>query len=569
VAMAPPPADSHAADAAPLGSGARADAGAVTRGQRPVRKRLVLVACILGSGVALVDGTVVNVALPTIQRSLGGGLAAQQWMVNAYLLTLGSLILIGGSLGDLFGERRVFAIGVGAFGVTSALCALAPTVGVLIAARALQGVAGALLTPSALAVIIATFHEQERGRAIGSWTAWSGIATVIGPLGGGALLNVASWRWIFLINIPLVALCLALILISVPRRPPGGSRPPIDWLGAALAAFGLGGPVFAFIEQPRLGWSSPAVVGPLIAGVALLVAFVVRERRARAPMLPLELFARRNFTVGNVETLAMYSGLAILLFFLVLFLQQVAGYTPLQSGLATLPITAVMLLFSRRFGALADRHGPRLFMGAGPVVAAAGMLLLLRVDARADYAGQILPALLVFSVGLAMTVAPLTAAVLADVPEDHAGIGSAINNAIARVAGLLGTSALGAVVAAQFAAGIHQRLPASSLDAPGRQAVTTATRLSLGRPAVSNLPSGERRRIDAAAVSASVHTFRVGMGVAASLVGLAGLMAAAGIRNPRRRVRAELCEGGALVGASPDAAGCPEPAQPAVAVGRA
>src|SRR6185312_4132564 len=255
----------------------------------------------------------------------GGGLAGQQWVVNGYLLTLGSLILIGGSLGDLFGERRVFAIGVSGFGIASALCAVAPSIGVLVGARALQGLAGALLVPSSLAVIVNTFPESERGAAIGSWTAWGAIAGVLGPLAGGELLAIASWRWIFVINVPLAALCVWLIVAAIspmPARDRAGRH--VDYPGALLCALGLGGPVFALIEQPRLGWSNPAVSGPMIGGVLLLGAFAWYESRARDPMLPLALFRRRNFSAGNIETLAMYAGLAILFFFLVLFLQQIA-----------------------------------------------------------------------------------------------------------------------------------------------------------------------------------------------------------------------------------------------------
>ncbi|HEX8714073.1 MAG TPA: DHA2 family efflux MFS transporter permease subunit, partial [Solirubrobacteraceae bacterium] len=410
-------------------------------------KRITLVACILGSGIALLDGTVVNVALPTIQRALGGGLAAQQWVVNGYLLTLGSLILIGGSLGDLCGERRVFAIGVAAFGAASALCAVSPSIGVLVAARALQGIAGALLVPSSLAVIVNTFAADERGGAIGTWTAWGAIAGVLGPLAGGELLALASWRWIFVINVPLAAACVWLILTAIPPMPAldRGER-RVDYRGATLCALGLGGPVFALIEQPRLGWSSGAVTGPLIAGVALLGLFTWHESRAEDPMLPLALFRRRNFSAGNVETLAMYAGLAIVFFFLVLFLQQIGGYTPLKSGLATLPVTVVMFLLSRRFGALADRFGPRLFMGVGPLIGAGGLLLFQATGVKADYLTEVLPPLLIFALGLSMTVAPLTAAVLAG-SEKEAGIASGVNNAVARVAGLLGTAAVGAAIA--------------------------------------------------------------------------------------------------------------------------
>jgi EmrB/QacA subfamily drug resistance transporter len=528
-------------------------------GDAASRKRLTLVACILGSGIALLDSTVVNVALPTIQRDLGGGLAAQQWVVNSYLLTLGSLILIGGSLGDLYGERRVFALGVGGFGVASLLCALAPSIEALIAARALQGVAGALLTPSALAVIVATFRESERGPAIGSWTAWGGIATVLGPLAGGELLQISSWRVIFLINLPLVAICVTLILAVIPRTEPrreGARR--IDFLGGFLCALGLGGPVFALIEQPRLGWASPAVILPLVAGVVLLVCFVVHEARARDPMLPLTLFRRRNFSAGNIETLSMYAGLSILFFFLTIFLQQIGGYTPLQSGLATLPATAVMFLLSKRFGALADRFGPRFFMGAGPLVAACGLLLFQRVTVKVDYLTEVLPGILVFSLGLSMTVAPLTAAVLAGVETGQAGIASAVNNAVARVAGLLGTAAVGAAVAASFVSGLDGNLAGRPLGPPARTAVAEAKKLPLGRPSTSGLPRAQATAITVAADEASLDSFHLGMGIAALLVAAGGIAGAVGVRNPRRAVSARECEGGQLVGAALDAAGCHE-----------
>jgi len=525
------------------------------------RKRLTLAACILGSSIALLDSTVVNVALPTIQRDLGGGLAAQQWVVNAYLLTLGSLILVGGSLGDLYGERRIFALGVGGFGAASLLCALAPTIALLIAARALQGVAGALLTPSALAVIVATFKESERGPAIGSWTAWGGIATVLGPLAGGELLQIASWRAIFLINLPLVAICVALILTVIPRASPVGARGrSIDFLGAVLCALGLGGPVFALIEQPRLGWGSPAVWFPMIAGVALLVCFLAHESRTRDPMLPLALFRRRNFSAGNVETLAMYAGLAILFFFLTIFLQQIGGYTPLQSGLATLPATLVMFALSKRFGALADRYGPRFFMGAGPLVSACGLLLFQRIGVHVSYLTDVLPGILVFSLGLSMTVAPLTAAVLAGVDTGQAGIASAVNNAVARVAGLLGTAAVGAAVAASFVSGLDANLAGRPLGPRANAAVVEAKKLPLGRPNTSGLPRVQARAVTAAADDASLEAFHLGLGIAALLVAAGGLAGAIGVRNPRRAVLAEECEGGQLVGAALDAAGCHEDA---------
>src|SRR5215212_6353779 len=327
-------------------------------------KRLVLVACILGSTVVTVDGTVVNVALPAIADDLGGGLAGQQWTSNAYLVTLASLLLIGGSLGDIFGERRVFVVGVAAFGATSLLCAVAPTIEVLVVARALQGVAGALLTPAALAVIVANFGPEERGRAVGAWTAWGGIGVMLGPLVGGQLVDAASWRWIFAINVPLVLGTIVLILRVVPPGEREG-RAAVDVVGATLCALGLAGMTFGLIEQPLRGWDDPAVFLALGIGALLFACFLLWERRAPAPMLPLGLFRRRNFAIGNVQTFAMYAGLGLLFFFLVLFLQQVAGYEAIEAGAVSLPVTAVMFLLSTRFGGLADRQGPPAGGGAG------------------------------------------------------------------------------------------------------------------------------------------------------------------------------------------------------------
>ncbi|WP_035126871.1 DHA2 family efflux MFS transporter permease subunit [Conexibacter woesei] len=519
-------------------------------------KRLSLVAAIMGSFVVGLDATVVNVALPSISDDLGGGLAGQQWVSNAYLLALGSLILIGGSLGDLLGERRVFAIGVGGFGAVSLLCALAPSMDVLIAGRALQGVFGALLTPSALAVIVSAFPPDERGGAIGSWTAWSGIATVIGPLCGGYLIDATSWRWIFAINIPFVVITLMLILVAVPKRERDTRHAPIDWVGAVLCALGLAGPVFALIRQPALGWGAPGVLIPAVAGIALFLGFLVWESRVAHPMLPLGLFARRNFAVGNAQTFAMYGGLGITFFFLVLFLQQVAGYDALQAGLATVPATVVMFLLSKRAGRLADRFGPRLFMGLGPLIAAAGLALMQRVGADPDYWTDVFPAILLFAVGLSATVAPLTATVLADADEQNAGIASGVNNAVARVASLLAVAALGAVVSSSFTSSIDSAFGGSNrvLSPAGAATVAHAKRQTLATADVSGLPPEEAAEVSAAVTHASVKAFHLGMGLSTGLVAIGGILGLVGIVNPRREVRCEDCAGGALVGVPQDAA---------------
>jgi EmrB/QacA subfamily drug resistance transporter len=505
-------------------------------------QRLTLLACILGSSTAFLDGTLVNVALPSIRADLHGGLATQQWIVDAYLLTLGSLLLVGGSLGDILGRRRVFAVGVGGFGVASLLCAAAPNAGLLIAARALQGIAGGALVPSTLALLMDTFSDHQRAAAIGAWTAWTGIATAAGPLAAGLLIELGSWRWIFVVNLPLVVVTLRLLAHAPPGVRATGGR--VDWTGALLCVLGLGGSVFALIEQPRYGWSDPRVWPALVAGVGLLAVFLVWERRSRSPMLPLAMFRVRNFAIGNLTTLLLYASLNTLSFFLVVFLQQVAGYSPLHAGLALLPMSIITFLLARRFGALADRVGPRLFMGIGPIVAGAGVLLLAFAGARANYFEMLLPGITLFSLGLAATVAPLTAAVLGAVGGGHSGVASGINNAIARIAGLVAIAAVGAVVAAHFAAGVQSRLD------HGRTALSAAPlRQVRERPFVidaSAFAAAERPAVRAALVSSSLDSYRLAMEISAALAILSGLISLCGISNRRRAIAGADDAGGAL-----------------------
>lgn len=408
------------------------------------QKRLVLAISILASFVAFLDSSVVNVALPAIKHNLGGGLVTQQWVVDAYLITLGALILLAGSLSDLFGRKRILIFGLIGFAATSILCAIAPSSTFLIITRGLQGVAGALLVPSSLALIISTFSGEEQGKAIGTWTAWTGISFIIGPLLGGFLVDVFSWRLIFAINILPIAACLWLLRLL--KQPEQTKHVKLDVVGAVLCSLGLSGSVFGLIEQPHYGWGSITILGPLIAGIVLLISFIWFEKHNSEAMLPLSLFSIRNFRIGNVATIAIYGGLSIATFLIVIFLQEVSKYSAFDAGLSLLPVTIIMFLLSPRFGALAGKYGPRLFMTLGPVLAGVGFLLMLRVTAHVNYFTQLFPGVVVFAVGLSMTVAPLTSAVLGDIEKQHAGIASAVNNAISRIAGLITIALVGVII---------------------------------------------------------------------------------------------------------------------------
>ncbi len=403
--------------------------------------RWVLLATVLGSGLALLDSTAVNVALPAIGSDLGARVSGLQWTVNGYLLPLAALILVGGALGDRFGRRRVFLVGVVWFAVASLLCALAPSVELLVAARALQGAGGALLTPASLAIIQASFRAEDRGRAIGAWSALGGIAAAVGPLLGGYLVDAISWRAVFVVNLPVAALIVVVALRHVPESRDDQASGPLDVAGAVAGALGLAGVTFALIEAPERG-AAVVVVAAALVGVAGLVAFVVAERRAPSPIVPPELFRSSQFTAANLLTFVVYAALGGVFFLLVVHLQGSLGYSPLEAGAASLPVTVLMLVLSPRAGAVAQRIGARLPLALGSLVLAAGMLLMTRIVPGRGYVDAVLPAVVVFGLGLAAVVAPVTAHVLAAAEDRRSGVASGVNNAVARAAGLLAVAVL-------------------------------------------------------------------------------------------------------------------------------
>lgn len=414
------------------------------------RGRWVILAAILGSGIAFLDSTVVNVALPHIGDDLGGGLSGLQWTLDGYLLTLSALLLLGGALGDEYGRRRMFVLGLVWFTAASMLCGLAPSIGALIAARALQGVGGALLVPGSLALITASFRPEDHGSAIGAWSGLTGVSIALGPFLGGWLVDAVSWRLVFLINVPLAAVALWVTLRHVPesRDPQAGTRP--DFAGAATVTLGLTGVVFALIQGPAHGWS-PFVILAGVVGLGGLIAFPLVELRVRSPLVPLEIFKSRQFSGANGTTFVVYAALGVALFLVVVELQTVLDYSALQAGTATLPITVLMLFLSPRAGRLAQRIGPRIPMTVGPLVVALGLVMLAGIGPGTGYLTGILPGLVVFGLGLSLTVAPLTATVMGSVDENHVGVGSGVNNAVARVAGLLAVAVLPALAGLESA----------------------------------------------------------------------------------------------------------------------
>jgi EmrB/QacA subfamily drug resistance transporter len=452
------------------------------------RGRWVLLATVLGSAIASIDATVVGIALPAIGRDFGVGLADLQWVVTAYTLTLAGLLLLAGALGDKYGRKRVFLIGIVWFAVASLLCSVAPTAPTLIAARALQGVGAALLTPGSLAILQAVFRPDDRGKAIGAWSGFSGTGTAVGPFLGGWLVAAVSWRLIFVINLPLAALVVAVTLRHVPESRDPTDTAPVDVAGGVLVTLGLVGLTYGLIQGPNYGWASASVLIALIAGVSVLGVFGWWEHRSPAPMLSLSLFRSRQFTSTNIITFIIYGAIGGALFLLPIQLQQVSGYSALQAGIALLPVTAITLALSARSGALAARIGPRLQMSVGPVMVGVGIGLFVLIGPSGTYLTEVLPGVVVFGFGLAVTVAPLTSTVMTAVPAEHSGMASAVNNDVARAAALIAVALL---------------------------------------PAAGGLTGNSYR--DPPVFSAGFHTASL---VAAGLCVAGGVLAAATVRNP-------------------------------------
>jgi EmrB/QacA subfamily drug resistance transporter len=417
--------------------------------------RWVVVVTVLGSSIAAIDATVVGIALPAIGRDFHLGVASLQWVVSAYLLALAGLLLVGGALGDRFGRRRVFIIGVVAFALTSLVCAVAPDPAVLITGRALQGVGAALLTPGSLAILRGSFASDDQGAAIGAWSGLGGVATAIGPFLGGFLISAVSWRLIFLINLPVALVVVVMASRHVPETTDPTATGRVDLLGSVLVSAGLVGLTAGIIDAPGHGWASAPVIGSLVGGAVALAAFVVVEGRIAHPILPLAIFRSHQFTATNLVTFLVYAALSGALFLLPIQLEQVSHYSPLEAGASLIPLTAIMLIFSARSGALASRIGPRLQMAVGPVLVGAGMVLFRLVGPSGAYLTEVLPAILVLGAGLAFTVAPLTTTALASAPVDHAGVASAVNNDVARAGGLIAVAVLPVVAGITGASYLH------------------------------------------------------------------------------------------------------------------
>ncbi len=494
-------------------------------------KRWTLVAMILCSGIVFLQSTVINVALPSLGRDLDTGLSGLQWIVDGYILTLSALLILGGSLGDRYGRRRVMTIGLVGFGATSIACGLAPTTGWLIGARILQGVAGALLVPGSLAIVRDVYTDREaRGEAIGQWSGWSGIVTVIGPLVGGWLVDNLSWRWVFFVAVPIIAVAVWLMLSQVPESRADDPPERLDWLGALLVTMGLGGIAYGLIEGPVVGWTAPGVLIGLVGGVLSLGVFPFVEAGKDEPMVPLRLFRSRNFTGANLTTLGVYFALQGTSFFVVLYLQNVIGYSALVAGLVLAPTSLLLLVLSPIFGRLSGERGPRLFMTVGPLVCAVGLLLFARLGPDVGFLTHVLPATIVFGLGMSATVAPLTETVMSAVSEEVSGIAAAFNNVASRVAGLLAVAGLGVVVSLTFRSVVASRTEELSLEPSASQAIERVAEEPTGAFDVEALSPPAREVVSS---SYSV-AFRRAMVVSAAMAAAGGVVAGLMIRDEDR-----------------------------------
>jgi EmrB/QacA subfamily drug resistance transporter len=516
------------AGASPSGGGrataSRSGATVALPGQRP----WILAATILGSSLAFIDGTVVNVALPALQRDFHAAAADLLWVVEAYALFLSALILVGGSLGDRLGRRRVFAVGIAVFTLASMWCGLAPNVTQLVVARAVQGIGGALLVPGSLALISATFDDDHRGAAIGTWSAFTTITSALGPVLGGWLVQHASWRWVFFINVPLAVATLTLLLTRVPESRDTGIQGGLDWPGVLLVTCGLGAVVYGLIEAGPLGLGDPLVVGSLVLGVAALVLFVLAEAGSAAPMLPLSLFRSRTFSGTNLLTLLLYGALGGALYFLPFNLQQAQGYSATASGAALLPFTAIMFALSRSAGAAVRRVGARLPLTIGPLITAGGFVLFTLPDIGGSYWTTFFPAVVVLAIGMAITVAPLTTAVMGSVPATRAGVASGVNNAVARTAGLLAIAVLGIAVQTTFDRNLDGKLAALHPPAAVRQTLEHEGTQLAGARVPASVQGPVRVKLRRAIGESFVAGFRVAMLIGAGLA-VAGAVSAAAL----------------------------------------
>ncbi len=480
----------------------------VPAGCRESDRPWILAATILGSSLAFIDSTVVTVALPALQAAFQAAVADVQWIIESYILFLSSLLLVGGAAGDLFGRRRVYVAGIALFTAASALCGLANDIHMLILARALQGIGGALLVPGSLAIISSSFEEKDRGRAIGTWSGFTSITSAIGPVLGGWLVEHASWRWIFFINLPLAIVVLVLVWRHVPESRSENGKRRLDWGGGVLAAAGLGGLVYGLIESSNKGWADPGVAGALITGIVALAAFLFRERRTKDPMLPLGLFRSRNFSGANLLTLFQYAAMSGVLFFLPFDLIQVQGYTPTQAGASLLPFILIMFVLSSWAGGLVRRSGPKLPLLTGPLITAAGFALLSFPRTGGAYWTTFFPGIVVLGFGMTLVVAPLTTTVMNSVPLERAGVASGVNNAVSRVAALLAIAVFGILLVQVFTARLDRTISGLALPPEIRQAIEQQKTKLAGIEISRDTPPAQALQVKESIVGSYVSGFR-------------------------------------------------------------